>query len=142
LDQASFLLKHIEVFAGFVANLTELINFLFQQDKAPKPEPITREDVERISTILEPVAKDSGSQITIAVTGNTGPVTINPVIIRSEKANAVQNGARRFLGPSIPMQGNFERELMYLQQMRGDPKSKVGDRGVCGFRSKPPMIPE
>jgi hypothetical protein len=138
LDQASFVLKHIEVFAGFVANLTELINFLFQQDKAPKPEPITREDVERISTILEPVAKDSGSQITIAVTGNTGPVTINPVIIRSEKANAVQNGARRFLGPSIPMQGNFERELMYLQQMRGDPKSKVGDRGVIEkFSPKP-----
>jgi len=35
-----------------------------------------------------------------------------------------QNAARRFLGPSIPTQGEFEREVMYLQQIRGDLKSR------------------
>jgi hypothetical protein len=73
LDPASFLLKHVEVLAGFVANLNEIINYLLHLDKAPKPEPITRNDVERISTILEPVAKDSGSQVTFNITGNTAP---------------------------------------------------------------------
>jgi hypothetical protein len=138
LDQASFVLKHVDVLAGFVANLNEIINYLLQQDRVPKPERITRDDAERISTILEPVAKDSGSQVTFAISGNTAPITVNNVIVNSEKANAVQNGARRFLGPSIPMHGNFEREVMYLQQMRGDSKSTVGDRGVIEkFSPKP-----
>jgi hypothetical protein len=105
----------------------------------PPPKAIvTRGDAERISTILEPVAKDSGSTLSIAVTGNTAPVTVNAIIVNSEKANAVQNAARRFLGPSVPTQGQFEREVMYLQQIRGDLKSKVGDRGVIEkFSPKP-----
>jgi hypothetical protein len=107
--------------------------------QGPQTTPVfSRGDAERISTILEPIAKDSGSTLHITVTGNTAPVTVNAVIVTSEKANAVQNGARRFLGPSIPAQGQFEREVMYLQQIRGDPKSKVGDRGVIEkFSTKP-----
>jgi hypothetical protein len=138
LDQTSFVLEHLDVLAGFVTNLDEIIKFFLQQDKATKPTTITPADAQRISSILEPVAKDSGAQLSIAITGNTAPVTVNALIINSEKANAVQNGVRRFLGPSIPTHGEFEREVLYLQQMRGDPNSKVGDRGVIEkFSSKP-----
>lgn len=45
---------------------------------------------------------------------------------------------RRFLGPPLPDPGNFQREVLYLHQMRGDPKSKVGDQGVIErFSTKP-----
>src|SRR5262245_56411091 len=138
LDQASFVLEHLDVMGGFITNLNDLINYFLQQDKAPPTQVITRADAERVSDILEPVAKDSGSQLNIVVTGNTGQVVVSPIIINSEKANAVQNGVRRFLGPSIPLQGQFEHEVMYLQQMRGDAKSKAGDRGVIEkFSIKP-----
>jgi hypothetical protein len=137
LEQATFLLKDIDVLAGFVGNLNEVMNFLLRQDTTSEP-PITRSDAERISTILEPVAKDSGSKLSIVVTGNTGPVTVNAFMADSEKANAVQNSARRFLGPSIPTNDGFEGEVMYLQQIRGELKSKVGDRGVIEkFSFKP-----
>jgi hypothetical protein len=94
--------------------------------------------VERVATIVEPVAKDSGSNLTITVAGNTAPVTLHAVIVNSEKANALQNGARRFLGAALPSQGNFKKELLHLHQMRGDPRAKTGDRGVIEkFFSKP-----
>jgi hypothetical protein len=139
LDQTSFMLKHIDVLGGFVGNLNDLVNYFLHFDRAAAtPPPVTRPEAERISTILEPIAKDSGSQLNITVTGTTGPVTINTVYVNSEKANAVQNGIRRFLGPSIPIKGRFEREVLYLQQIRAEAKSTVGDRGVIEkFSTKP-----
>jgi hypothetical protein len=140
LDQASFLLKHVDVFAGFITNIQDIINLLLHLDKAPKPDTITNASVERISTIVEPVAKDSGSNLTINVTvsGAHAPVVVQPIIVNSEKANAVQNGARRYLGVSLPASGNFKNELMHLHQMRGDPKAKTGDRGIIEkFSTKP-----
>lgn len=138
LDQGSFLLQHLDVLAGFVTNINEIINFILQQDKATKSAAVTIGSVERISTIVEPVAKDSGSNLTITVTGNTSPVTVNAVFVNSEKANAIQNGARRFLGASLPSSGHFEKELLHLHQMRGDLKAKTGDRGIIEkFSSKP-----
>ena len=43
------------------------------------------------------------------------------------------------IGPTIPTQGQFERDVMYLQQIRGDLKSKVGDRGVLDKFSITPV---
>jgi hypothetical protein len=48
LEQASFVLKYIDVLAGFVGNLNEIMNFLLRQDSVAKP-PITRPDAERMS---------------------------------------------------------------------------------------------
>jgi hypothetical protein len=145
LDQGSFILQHAEVFAGFMTNLHEIIDVLLPSkgvDAAGKkvPETITPASVERISTIVEPVAKDGGSNLTINVTvsGNTAPVYVQPIIISSERANALQNSARRFLGPQLPSSGSFKGELLQLHQMRGDIKAKTGDRGIIEkFSSKP-----
>jgi hypothetical protein len=60
------------------------------------------------------------------------------IVINSEQANAVQNGVRRFIGPQPKIQGTFEREVLYLHQVRDDPKSKAGDRGIIErFSPKP-----
>jgi hypothetical protein len=146
LDQASFILEHIEIFAGFITNLHEIIDFLLQspttRDATPKvPEAVSPASVERISTIVEPVAKDGGSNLTINVTvsGNQAPVHIQPVIISSERANALQNSARRFLSPALPSSGGFKGELLRLHQMRGDIKAKTGDRGIIEKFSPRPV---
>ena len=137
LDQASFILKHVEVFAGFMGNLQEIIDFLLVGKGAGAgtgklPEAVTSASVERISTIVEPVAKDGGSNLTLNVTvsGNSAPVYVQPIIISSERANALQNSARRFLGPPLPSSGTFKGELLQLYQMKGDIKAKTGDKGI------------
>jgi hypothetical protein len=58
--------------------------------------------------------------------------------VNNEMANAIQNNVRRFLGPVPPDPGSFQREVLYLHQMRGDPMSRVGDRGIIErFSTRP-----
>jgi hypothetical protein len=63
LEQASFLIDHIQVLAGFITNIQDLINF-FLGRPAPKQPPVPRDEAERLSSILQPVAKDAGGQLT------------------------------------------------------------------------------
>lgn len=128
-----------------MTNLQEIIDFLLGAkgaDAAAKkvPSAVTAASVERITTIVEPVAKDGGSNLTLNVTvsGNSAPVYVQPIIISSERANALQSSARRFLGPQLPSTGSFKGELLQLHQMKGDKKAKTGDRGVIEkFSTKP-----
>jgi hypothetical protein len=129
LEQASFLVDHVQVLAGFITNIQDLINF-FAAPRLSKHPRVARDEAERLSNMLQPVAKDGSGQLIIHVVGNTGPITINAVTVNSERANAVQNGIRRYLEPSLPRRGRFEHELLYLDQIRGDPRSKTGDRGI------------
>lgn len=141
LDQASFVYHHLDVFAGFVANIQDIVDLLLQLDKPAKPETVTSSSVQNIATMVEPVAKDSGSNISISVNiagDSTAPVIVQPIVISSERANAIQNGARRYLGASLPASGRFRNELLELQQVRGDAKAKDGDRGTIEkFSHKP-----
>jgi len=142
LDQASFVFKHIDVFAGFLTNLQELIDFLLPNKGKPKDaSTINPASVERVSTLVEPVAKDGGSHLTINVNvfGNTAPVSVQPILINSERANALQNSARRFLGPQLPTSGLFKGELLRLHQMKGDITAKTGDRGIIEKFSRKPV---
>jgi hypothetical protein len=67
---------------------------------------------------------------------------VNATIVHSERANVVQNAARRFLDPTVSPQGQLEREVMYLQQICGDLKSKVGAREVIEKFSIKPVKPD
>jgi hypothetical protein len=137
LEQGSLVLKDIDVLAGFMTNLHELIEY-FRTQKPKAPDSITRDEAARLSRILEPVAKDGGSSISFTFVGNTAPITVTNITVSSETANAIQNNVRRFLGPPLPAPGSFEREVLYLEQMRKDARSHVGDRGVIErFSSKP-----
>jgi hypothetical protein len=137
LEQGSMVLKDLDVLAGFITNLYELVDY-FRTTRPTPPAEITREEAGRLSRIVEPAAKDGTGALSLTLVGNTGPITINNILINNETANAIQNNVRRFLGPSVPDPGSFQREVLYLQQMRGDPNSKVGDRGVIErFSTKP-----
>lgn len=140
LDQASFVLDHVEVLAAFMANIHDLIEFFRSQSlNSPKEKLPSRAEAQRISQVFEPVAKDGGSQISFVVSGNTAPVTIKHIVVNSERANAVQNNARRYLGPTVPDSGRFNNEVLYLEQMRGNSRTSVGDRGVIERYSAKPV---
>ena len=138
LDQASFVVDHIDVIAGFITNLNELIEYfrtlgpIKQDASAP-----TRAEAERLAKIVEPVAKDGGSQLNIAVQGDMH-VHLN-INLDSERANAIQNNIRRFVGKPVPETGSFEREVLYLEQMRGNRSSSAGDRGIIEKFSMRPV---
>ena len=137
LEQGSMVLKDFDVLAGFISNLYALIDY-FRTTKPTPPAELTRDEAGRLSRIVEPAAKDGAGALSLTLVGNAGPITINNIVINNETANAIQNNVRRFLGPSVPEPGSFQREVLYLQQMRGDPNSKVGDRGVIErFSTKP-----
>ena len=132
-EQTSFVLKHLDVYAGFVANLNELTNWFLT--KGPERTAPSKKTATRLSQIIEPVAKDGSAQLFVDV----GGVEIsNHFHVNSEQANAVQNQIRRFVGDSPPSSSIYQDQVMYLAQLRGDASSKAGDRGVIErFSDKP-----
>ena len=81
---------------------------------------------QNLSSIVEPVAKDRGSQLIISASRSN--VYIN---ITSHDANAIQNTARKEMEALLaPELGLHEKVVLYWYQARADTTSKVGDRGI------------
>lgn len=138
LDQASFVIDHLDVLAGFITNMHDLVEFFRLQRSLKGDDLPTRAEAERVSKFVEPVAKDGGSQFNLAIQGNA-TVNVTNITINSESANAIQNNVRRYLGPPVPESGLFEREVLYLEQMRRGTKTSAGDRGVIEKFSPRPV---
>jgi hypothetical protein len=127
---------HADTLAGFLGTLNDVVQFfLGTLDLAEKP---TKKEAEQIIKILEPVAKDNASQLNVQFNGPTHIGEIH-YHYNSQQANAVQNNARRYLGPELPTNRTLHDELLVLHQVRGDPKSKAGDRGIIESVSKSPV---
>lgn len=75
----------LEEWLGHAKSMIEWLNG--QLDKPPKD--VTKQDLKQWSNILEPVAKDHGSQLNFTV--SNGGQVINQFFINSEQANAAQN---------------------------------------------------
>jgi hypothetical protein len=136
-DQASFILKHIEVAAGFVTHLNDLLQF-FLRSGAPDVEPPTKREAGQVIAVMEPIAKDGGAQLFLQVAGDVH-VHHHPFSYSSQEANAIQNAARRYLGPQLPVSQVQQDQLLVLLQVRGDAAAKVGDRGVIEEISPTPV---
>jgi hypothetical protein len=135
-EQASFVQDHLEMMTAFLTNFDDMMKFFLAYFPAEhaRPLPIYRTDAERLNQVLEPVAKDGGSQLILSVAGDMN-LTVN---IGSQEANAAQNSIRRFLGPQLPQFDFFTQEVLYLRQVRDDASSRAGDRGVIEkFSPKP-----
>lgn len=136
VDQASFVHEHRDLLAAFAGNFNDLMMF-FAGLMPSKADDVSRVDASNIARIVEPVARDGGSQLFVQVTGDNNTVIVNNVYT-SERARAAQEGVRRFLGPPIPSQGYFEHELLFLHQVRGQVRAKAGDFGIIEkFSDKP-----
>lgn len=137
-EQAQWIAEHIDVLAGFVGNLDDIMKF-FMGKKAEPTEAPTRKQAGQVIGIAEPIAKDSGAQLNIQVMDG-GTVNIHQTInITSPDANAMQNGAKRFLGPALPAIQVLSDQLMVLEQVKNSPTAKTGDRGVIEVITERPV---
>jgi len=119
-EQVDWLRKHMEVYASFVINLNDLVNFFLGKSHDLKEKP-THKQAKNLIKIVDPVAKDGGSQLNIIVADGG---TLN---IGSIDANAIQNSANRYIGPQLPSTQFLTDRIMILEQVKNDAK-KQGDK--------------
>lgn len=102
------------------------------------PKEMTKQDLKQWNNILEPVAKDQGSQMNISV--SNGGQIIQQFFISSEQANAAQNGIRRQIEQIDEPDCQIRRKLvMVWYQTKFDDLSPTGDRAVIEIISKSPI---
>lgn len=90
---------------------------------------LKKKDLENVIDIMEPIAKDSSSQIHYQTVIDGG--VHNHYYFNSVEANAIQNAARREIAAmKEPVTGIHRNVLLYFFQVRDDTKSAVGDRGI------------
>lgn len=82
-----------------------------------------------LSSFLQPVAKDHGSQLNVNNTVN-GEQVVN-ITINSLEANAIQNLIRRdILQLQEPVSNLKEKVVLYWHQAKNDLQSSTGDKGI------------
>ncbi|HEY2713734.1 MAG TPA: hypothetical protein VGI60_14565 [Chthoniobacterales bacterium] len=120
--------EHANSLVEFCKFLHTAYEFLLGKRK-DKPQQLEKIDFQALTNIVEPVAKDNGSQL------NIGALTLNnPVIqfnLSSLEANAAQNAAKREIEKlQEPVTGVKEQALLYWYQARNDPRSQAGDKAI------------
>lgn len=98
----------------------------------------SKQDLQQLSEIIEPAAKDPGSRIEI--TAAQGAVILVNSTITSTEANAGQNVLRRHLEHiAPPVTGIHRDQVLYWYQMRSDHAAKPGDKAVIERIWKQPV---
>lgn len=126
-EQAQFLLEHAEVMAAFVGNLQDVLNFFLGKPVSDGVQPTVKQ-AKQVSSIVEPIAKDSAAQMNVAINGDVHFHT--QFNINSMEANAVQNAAGRYIGPRLPASQFMADQLLTLEQVRNSTKATSADRGT------------
>lgn len=129
---------HAKTLAGFATHLNEIVLWFLGLDKERKSPSPTKKETANIIDFFEPVARDSSSNLTIQV---NGPVHIQTATFNynSQQANAVQNTAKRYLGPTLPGTQTRPDEVLVLHQVRGVATAKAGDKGIIESLTKQPI---
>ncbi|MAB97233.1 MAG: hypothetical protein CMK71_04075 [Pseudomonadaceae bacterium] len=105
-------------------------------DKAPKD--VSKQDLKQWNNILEPVAKDNGSQLNFTV--SDGGTVINQFFINSQEANAAQNSIQRQLARLDEPDDHIQKNrVMYWYQTKFDSDSHTGDKAIIEDISKKPL---
>ena len=122
-------------------SLSEWVNFAksmiewFIGKASNPPKELTKNDLKQWNSILEPVAKDNGSQLNITV--SDGGKVINQIFVNSQEANAAQNKIQReledFDDPDEHIQKN---KVMTWYQTKFDSESHTGDKAIIESISK------
>jgi hypothetical protein len=131
-EQASLVLRHIDVAAGFITHLDQVFSFFLGLPSSTVPP--SKREAQQAMAVMEPVAKDGSSQLFLNVAGDVHIHNYD-----SQRANAIQNAARRYMGPQLPASQIYQDQLLTLFQVRGDVAAKVGDRGIIETISQDPV---
>jgi hypothetical protein len=130
------LLSEANTVVGFAKHLKTVIDWLRQPEVEEKPS-ISRTTLTNVNSIVDPVAKDSASQLNIHTEiHNHAPVYIT---VNSSDANAIQHTARAELDLlRAPIVGRHNKVVMYWWQTRND-TSQTGDRAIIESISPKPL---
>ena len=121
--------EHTVTLIKYAEYLKTMFEYLTGKTGKPK-EAIEKQTFQNLANIIEPVAKDKGSQFNIGAMTVNGDVTVN-ISLSSLEANAAQNTARREVERLLePVTGLHTQVLMYLFQARNDMSSTTGDKAI------------
>jgi hypothetical protein len=102
------------------------------------PKDLTKQDLKQWSNILEPIAKDHGSQMNFTV--SNGGQVINQFFINSEQAKAAKNQIAREIDKfGEPDEHTQRKRVMVWYQSKFDSSSSTGDKAVIESISKAPV---
>lgn len=102
------------------------------------PKDVSKQDLRQWNNILEPIAKDHGSQLNFSV--SNGGQVVNQFFINSEQANAAQNAIRRELGRLEEPDDHTQRKrVMVWYQTKFDETSQTGSKAVIETVTKAPV---
>ncbi|MDQ8021843.1 MAG: hypothetical protein REI94_08395 [Moraxellaceae bacterium] len=99
------------------------------------PADVSKQDLRHWNNIVEPVAKDNGSQMIFNASDNSR--IVNQFIFNSHQAAEVQNTIQRLLQEAgEPEQHVHRRKVMTWYQTRFDAQSDTGDKAIIEDISK------
>ncbi|CAA7614876.1 hypothetical protein [Magnetospirillum sp. SS-4] len=134
--QAAFLVGQSKDLVDFAKDIKGVYEF-FLGKHGDDPNR-TAAELRDCAQILQPVAKDAGSQINLSVTVNGG--TMYQVIMDSTQANAIQNRVANHVAMQREVAtGVREKQTFYWYQARNDVRSSSGDKGVIEAISPSPV---
>lgn len=96
-------------------------------------------DLRNAYRVLNPVVKDTGSQLNIGAVNFNGNVTVN-LNLNSMEANAAQNALQRMIGSrKSSIQNHFEKQVFVWHVAKNDIRSQSGDKGYISTLSDRPV---
>jgi hypothetical protein len=126
-------LSYVNTVISFSTFLKKSYDFLTGKSEE-KPAELDRKALEHLSQIVEPIAKDNGSQLII------GTVNGNVYYVTSAEANQAQNTVNRLLRDETTTATKYhEKVLLYWHQARNDARSTTGDKGIIESISELPV---
>lgn len=127
-------ISHVNTVFSFAKHIKTAYDYLLGESDS-KPE-LDSASYQSLANILEPVAKDNGSNLILQTTVN-GNLTLN---IGSLQANAIQNALQRAIGDlKEPAKGIQNKVVLYWYQARKGPSSGAGDRAIIESISPSPV---
>jgi hypothetical protein len=139
--QSSMIMPAAPLVAQFGQEISDLFDFfkgLREARDIAKEIGLGKKDLQQIYDVIDPVAKDGGSQLNLIAT-HGGAITVN-VSMNSMEANAVQNNLRRRIEAAREsVTGLHEDQVLYWYQMRADTAEKPGDKAVIERFSRNPV---
>lgn len=130
-------LENINTIVGFADFLKDGYNYFLGRGGDSNPEFSTR-DCSDFAQIVNPIAKDNGSQIIINTTVNDH--STNVFVMSSLEANAVQNVIKTTnkLSAIPEPKGEHEKVVMYFDTTKSNVKVEKGNKGIIESIDKKP----
>lgn len=119
-------MSYVNTVVDFASFLDRVFKKLSGNQSTQDDPDLTPSTLSNVSQIVEPTAKDGGSQLNIGTLNVSGNVFLS---VSSPEANVIQNQARRIQGErKAKKSGLHEKVLLHWFQARADKGSRSGDR--------------